>query len=144
MRVEETFHVDRPRDVVFDYLTDPANLAEWQTTKTHVEQLTDGPPGPGTRILERTNPPIGREFDQITEFTEFDRPNRVHIRIVEGPHPIHGTWTFEDEGNGTRVQFEATGSFGGFLGRLGPISRRALSRQMAIYHRALKNNLETN
>jgi uncharacterized protein YndB with AHSA1/START domain len=42
--------VARPPDVVFDYLTSPSNLADWQTSKTSVEQLTDGPPGLGTRV----------------------------------------------------------------------------------------------
>lgn len=30
--------------VVFDYLTNPSNLADWQTSKTSVEPLTDGAP----------------------------------------------------------------------------------------------------
>jgi uncharacterized protein YndB with AHSA1/START domain len=142
MRVEETFHIARPREVVFDYLTDPSHLAEWQTTKTHVEQLTDGPPGLGTRILERTKPPVGAEFDQVTEFTEFERPRRVRVHIVEGPHPIDGSWSFEEEGDGTRVSFEAAGNFRGAMRLLGPLTKPLLARQMAIYHRNLRDNLE--
>jgi carbon monoxide dehydrogenase subunit G len=65
MHLEQTFTVDRPPDAVFDYLTDPAHLAEWQTSKTWVEQITPGPPGPGTRIRERTKPKVGREFEQV-------------------------------------------------------------------------------
>src|SRR3954452_14510560 len=104
MRIEETFSVRRPPEVVFDYMTDPANLAEWQTVKTSVEPLTEGPPRLGTRIRERTKPPGGKEFEQIVEFTEFDRPNRLHVHIVEGPQPIDGTWAFAPEGEGaTRV-----------------------------------------
>jgi uncharacterized protein YndB with AHSA1/START domain len=75
MRVEQTFSVRRPPEVVFDYLTNPSNLAEWQTSKTSVEQLTDGPPRLGTRVRERTKGPGGREFEQLVEFTEFVRPS---------------------------------------------------------------------
>src|SRR5690348_11324146 len=85
VHIEQTFSIDRSPEVVFDYMTDPANLAQWQPVKTHVEQLTDGPPGLGTRIREGTNPPLGREFDMVTEFTEFDRPRRFHVHVVEGP-----------------------------------------------------------
>src|SRR6266540_4132677 len=85
MRIEQTFSVSQPPEVVFDYLTNPSNLAAWQTSKTSVEQLTDGPPQLGTRVRERTKPPGGKEFEQIVEFTEFDRPVRVHAHIVEGP-----------------------------------------------------------
>jgi uncharacterized protein YndB with AHSA1/START domain len=91
MRIVETFSVDQPPEIVFDYLTDPSKLADWQTSKTLAEQLTDGPPGLGTRVRERTKPPGAKEFEQIVEFTEFDRPRRVHIHIVEGPYPIDGT-----------------------------------------------------
>jgi uncharacterized protein YndB with AHSA1/START domain len=59
MRVEQTFHVARPPEAVFDYMTDPANLGEWQTIKTSAEQITPGPPGVGTRLRERTKPPVG-------------------------------------------------------------------------------------
>ena len=85
MRFEQTFTVARPPEVVFDYLTDPTNLAKWQTSKTSVEQITDGPVGLGTRVRERTKPPGGKEFEQVVEFTEFERPARLHAHIVEGP-----------------------------------------------------------
>ncbi len=74
MRIAEIFAVERAPAVVFDFVTDPANLATWQTSKTAVEALTDGPPGLGTRVRERTKPPGAREFEQVVEFTEFDRP----------------------------------------------------------------------
>ena len=84
MRIEQSFSVSRPPEVVFDYLTSPANLAAWQTSKASVEQLTAGAPQLGTRVRERTKGPRGKEFDQIVEFTEFDRPARVHAHLIEG------------------------------------------------------------
>ncbi len=50
-----------------------------------------------TRVRERTKGPRGKDFEQIVEFTEFDRPARVHAHIVEGPYPIDGTWSFVAE-----------------------------------------------
>ena len=142
MRVEESFTVAREPTDVFDYLTDPAKLRDWQTTKTGVEVLTPGPPGPGTRIRETTKPPGGREFVQVTEFTEFDRPRKVTVHVVEGPYPVDGTWTFAPADGGTEVRFFAEGELTGLLGRLGPISRMLLSRQFAGFHRRLRENLE--
>jgi hypothetical protein len=57
VRIEQTFIVARPPEAVFDYLTDPSKVAEWQTAKTSVESLTDGPPRLGSRMRERTRPP---------------------------------------------------------------------------------------
>ncbi|MGH3022597.1 MAG: SRPBCC family protein [Gaiellaceae bacterium] len=96
--------MSRPPEVVFDYLTNPSNLADWQTSKTSVEQLTDGAPQLGTRVRERTKALGGKEFEQIVEFTEFDRPARVQAHIAEGPYPIDGTWSFESDNEGTRCR----------------------------------------
>jgi uncharacterized protein YndB with AHSA1/START domain len=143
MRIAETFSVHRRPEAVFDYMTDPSNLASWQTTKTLVVQLTDGPPRRGTRVRERTKPPGGKEFEQIVEFTEFDRPRRLHVHIVEGPYPIDGTWTFEADGDSTRVQFTAEGELRGALRVLGPITKLVMARQFATYHRNLRRNVES-
>jgi uncharacterized protein YndB with AHSA1/START domain len=141
VRIEETFGVDRPREVVFDYMTDPGNLAQWQPVKTHVEQLTDGPPGLGSRFLEGTKPPVGREFEMVTEFTEFDRPRRFHVHVVEGP-PIDGTWSFEPDGIGTRVHFVAEGRLTSIPRWLEPVAKLVMARQFAKYHRLVRINLE--
>ena len=143
MRLEQSFCVSRPPEVVFDYLTNPANLADWQTSKTFVEQLTDGPPRLGTRVRERTKPPGGKEFEQIVEFTEFAPPRRVHVHIVEGPYPVDATWSFEADGDATRVHFVAEGDLRGVMRALQPVAKLILGRQMAGYHRNLRRNIET-
>ena len=143
MRIEQTFTVARPPEVVFDYLTDPTNLAKWQTSKTSVEQITDGPVGLGTRIRERTKPPGGKEFEQVVEFTTFDRPRHVHTHIVEGPYPIDGTWTFEPDGEGTRVHFVAEGELRGAMRFAAPLMKPLMRRQFAGYHAKLRSNVES-
>jgi uncharacterized protein YndB with AHSA1/START domain len=142
LRVEETFTVARSPEAVFDYLTDPAHLAEWQTSKTSVEPLTEGPMRQGSRVRERTKPPMGPEFEQVVEFTEFDRPNRVHTHIVEGPQPIDGTWTFEPADSGTRVHFVAAGELRGAMRFVTPLVAPMLRRQFAAYHANLRRYLE--
>jgi hypothetical protein len=78
----------------------------------------------------------------VTEFTEFDRPRRFHVHVVEGPHPLHGTWSFEPDGSGTRVRFEAEGAMRGVPRWLEPLAKRVLARQFAKYHDLLRVNLE--
>src|SRR3954454_17640385 len=121
--VDQTFSVNRPPDVVFDYLTNPSNLAAWQTSKTAVEQLTAGPPQLGTRVRERTKQPGGKEFEQVVEFTEFERPACVHAHIVEGPYAVDGPWSFEPDGDGTRVHFVAAGALSGVMRLLQPVAK---------------------
>jgi uncharacterized protein YndB with AHSA1/START domain len=142
MRISEKFVASAPPEVVFDYMTDPANLASWQTSKTLVEPLTEGPTRVGSRVRERTKPPGGREFEQIVEFTEFDRPRRFHVHIVEGAYPIDGTWSLQAKGDGTEVTFVAEGELTGWMRWITPIAQRVIGRQFAEYHRNLCRNLE--
>jgi uncharacterized protein YndB with AHSA1/START domain len=120
--------VGQPPEVAFDYVTDPSKLANWQTSKTSVEQLTDGPAELGTRVPERTKPPGGKEFEQIVELTEFDRPRRLRVHIVEGPYPIDGTWTFAPDEDGTQVTFAAEGELRGLMRILQPLVRLVNAR----------------
>jgi len=143
VRVEETFVVDRSPELVFDYMTNPANLTAWQTSKTSVTQITDGPPGLGTRVRERQKGPRGKEFEQIVEFTQFNRPKLLTAHIVEGPYLVDGTWTLEPIAEGTRVRFVADGDLSGFMRLIEPLIQRTVGRQFAGYHRLLKANVET-
>ena len=143
VRIEETFTVARPPEVVFDYVTDPSNLADWQTAHTSTEQLTEGPPQLGSRFRERLKPPLSREFEQVTEFTEFVRPERLRVHVVEGRFPVDGTWSFAPDGSGTRVHFVAEGQLSGVMSLLEPVVRRIVARQFAGYHRNLQRNVES-
>jgi uncharacterized protein YndB with AHSA1/START domain len=142
MRIEQTFTVARPPEAVFDYMTDPANLRAWQTSKTKVEPLTDGPPREGYRVREWTKPPGRKEFAQVVEFAVFDRPHRLHVRIVEGPFPVDGTWTLTPDGEGTRVAFVAEGPLRGAMRLAEPLVKRMVGREFAGYHENLRRNVE--
>ena len=143
MRFTQTFTVASAPEAVFDYMTEPANLREWQTSKTRVEPLSDGPPRQGFRVREWTKPPGAKEFEQVVEFTEFERPRRLHVHIVEGPYPVDGTWSLTPTDGGTRVEFVADGELHGAMRLAGPVVRRMLERQFAGYHENLRRNVES-
>jgi carbon monoxide dehydrogenase subunit G len=134
VRIEQTFMVASSPDSVFDYMTDPANLRDWQTSKTKVEPLAEGPPRLGYRVREWTKPPGRKEFAQVVEFTEFDRPHRLHVHIVEGPYPVDGMWVLSAVGDGTRVEFVAEGPLNGAMRLAEPLVRRMMGREFAKYH----------
>ncbi len=142
MRIEQTFGVRRPPAEVFAYMTDPANLAAWQTSKVAVEPLTEGPPRKGYRLKERTK--IGlRQWDQIVEFTEFEPGRVLGTHIVEGSVPVDGRWTMEDDGaGGTRVRFVAEGTLTGPSRLIEPLVRRGIDRSFKHYHELLARNVE--
>lgn len=49
-----SLRIAAPPRVAFDYLADPRNRPQWQSSLRAVELLTDGPPRVGTRWLDRT------------------------------------------------------------------------------------------
>jgi uncharacterized protein YndB with AHSA1/START domain len=142
MRVEETFHIDRTPEEVFDFMVEPSNLPKWQTAKTDVHALTPGRPGPGMQICERTKGPGGREWEQIVEFTTFERGQRLHVSVIQGPQPIDGDWALTPDGVGTRVDFTAEGELRGVMRFLSPIVAAGIKRSFAQYHRELRRHLE--
>ena len=144
MRFEQELSIRRPPEDVFDYVTDVSKLASWQTHKTFAEQLTEGPPRQGTRVRERAKPPGMKEFEQVVEFTEFDRPSRLHVHIVEGPQPVDGTWTFtSDSEGGTRVHCTVEGELRGPARFIGPLVARGMARNFRSYHENLRKKLES-
>jgi uncharacterized protein YndB with AHSA1/START domain len=143
VRFEQTFTVASSRESVFDYMTDPANLRDWQTSKTRVEVLSEGEPRQGYRVREWTKPPGAKEFVQIVEFTEFDRPRRLRVHVVEGPYPVDGTWDLRQAGDATRIDFVAEGPLRGPMRLAAPIVTRLMARQFATYHENLRRNVES-
>jgi uncharacterized protein YndB with AHSA1/START domain len=143
MRIEQTFTVRRPPSEVFAFMVEPANLKRWQPSKVSVEPLTDGPPRQGYRIKERTKAGL-RQWDQVVEFTEFEPGRALTTHIVEGPTPVDGRWTFEDDGaGGTRGHFVASGELTGVMGLLEPLVRRGIARSFRHYHELLAREVES-
>ena len=118
-------------------MVDPENLAKWQTTKTFVTPLTDGPPRRGYRVWEgnRVGP---RRWEQVVEFVEYE-PGRVFaVRVVDGP-PSSGRWVFERDGEGANVRFEA--EFWA-LPLLATVLKPLMRRQFRAYHRRLRDQVD--
>ena len=144
MRFEQELSIRRPPEDVFDYVVDASKLTSWQIHKTSVEPLTDGPPRLGSRFRERTKPPGMKEFEQVVEFSEFERPSRLAVHIVEGPQPVDGTWTFTADGaGGTRVRCVVEGELRGPARFFGPLVKSGMARNFRSYHEHLRKNLES-
>jgi uncharacterized protein YndB with AHSA1/START domain len=142
MRIEQSFAVLRPPAEVFAYMTDPKNLSAWQTSKVAVEPLTEGPPRQGYRIRERTKAGL-RTWDQVVELTEFEPGRALTTHIVEGPMPVDGRWTFDDDGaGGAVVNFVAEGRLTGVARVFEPLIRRGVDRSFRRYHELLAAQVE--
>jgi uncharacterized protein YndB with AHSA1/START domain len=137
IRITDEFSVARPPEDVFAYMVDPENLAKWQTIKTVVTPLTEGPPRRGYRVREGNR--IGpRRWEQVVEFTEFEPGRAFAVRVIEGPSS-GGRWVLEPDGAGTRVRFSAEFEA---PRALAPMLKSITKRQFRGYHRNLQAELE--
>jgi uncharacterized protein YndB with AHSA1/START domain len=133
--------VARPIDDVFDYVTEPATLTEWQGTET-VERLTPGPLQLGSRLRE-VRLILGRRLESLSEVVAYERPRRFEIRILSGPMPVADRWAFEPTVGGTRLVFSTEGSARGVLRAAEPLIAAVLERRRRTHHDRLKRVLET-
>lgn len=132
--------VARPVHDVFEYVTDPAKLREWQGTD-NVEQVTAGPVELGTRLRE-VRVVLGRRLESVTEVVAYEPDRRFEIRILSGPAPVEDRWAFEDAADGTRVVFSTEGSARGILRVVEPLIGAVLEHRRRAHHARLKHALE--
>ena len=102
---EKSLFINRPPQEVFDFATNPANFAQWQSSTECAEWTSDRPPGVGSTFKIETKF-LGRKIEAEVEMTGWDSPNLSSIKSVAGPFPIASTSRFEPKENGTQVTLE--------------------------------------
>lgn len=109
--------VAAPIEVVYDYLADPHNRPEWQSSLARVDVLDDGPPRPGMRWVDRTRVGIAPRM----RITEMVRPTLwVEEGDWRGVHAV-GRLHLEPRGAGCRVRVSAEVTGRGAWWPLGPL-----------------------
>jgi uncharacterized protein YndB with AHSA1/START domain len=136
--------IERPPEVVFPYVTDPARFAEWQPDVVSARIEPDGPPAVGARIV--TTRRVARtEFTQLQEITEVTPPLSWAARGLDGPIRAHACITVEPlrECAASRVTF-ALDFEGPGIGKLFvPQVRRIATMQAPRSYQNLKERLES-
>lgn len=144
MRVAFTIEttIERPREEVFSFVTDPRNLSKWDPRVVEARAEGGGPLREGSRIREvrKAGP---RRVEQTVRVAALAPPERFDLRIEKGPIPVHGDLRFQTAGGGasTLVRLSAHGEPGGpqFLA---PLFTALGRRTMRSQYRRLKRLLE--
>jgi uncharacterized protein YndB with AHSA1/START domain len=133
--------IGRQPEEVFTYLEDPEKVVQWQAWAVDVQQETPGPRGVGTRFRD-VRKFLGRKIDSTVEFTEYEPPRTLALKVSAGPVPFNVRQTLEPAAGGTRLVVHAEGEPGGFFKLAEPIVARAADRQMKGDFETLKDLLE--
>jgi uncharacterized protein YndB with AHSA1/START domain len=101
--IENSIDIECDPQEVFDYVSDPARLPEWQpAVETAAVDSSDGR-RVGMRGHEVRRTPAGRRTVRW-EVTECEPASRWAVRGVNGPLRAHVTFTFAASATGTRVE----------------------------------------
>ena len=138
---EDRTVIERPIEEVFAFLHDPANDPKWTVGVSEARQMSQGPMGVGTTVVEVVHF-LGRRWELRFEVTEYEPPQKSSIRGSSGPHELAGSYVLEPVNGATEFTMVAEMSARGFLKLIEPIWAPLARRQMRASSRKLKNLLE--
>jgi len=141
MQVKKSVIIDRPVDVVFEYLAKPESSLEWQGSVVESVSLTDGPPSVDTRV-KVVQTLMGQTATTTFRTTAFEPNRRISFTTESGPIPIDGTIECEAVDGGTQATFTLTGEPTGMLALMGVALQQIAQGEMNRDTMRLKEILE--
>ena len=136
-----TTFINRPLQEVFDFATNPANFAQWQSGTESAEWSSEGPVGVGSTI-HSVGRMLGRELDLNVEITQWNPPDSYSIRAKSGPLDVEATNKFESKDGGTLMIQDFKGELGGFFKLAEGLAIKQVKKQVETDGNALKMLLE--
>lgn len=141
--IVHSVEIDRSREDVFAYVTDPTRFPEWQEAVVRASTQGSGPLQQGSRI-SLTRRMGKREHTMTSELTEYSPPESYAFHVVDGPVRAMGKGRFEPLGDArTRFTFELDFEGHG-IGKLlvALFVRRQAAKELPESHANLKKRLE--
>lgn len=134
--------VDRSPQDVFDFLSDPLNLPQWQTMIAKIEQETPGEPAIGTkyRVFAQA---LGRNIEGEMQITAFEPPHKAGFVNQSGPMRVNITVTLKPVGSGAKIALHAEGNPAGVFALAEGILAGKIKAEMEANLARLKAVLES-
>jgi uncharacterized protein YndB with AHSA1/START domain len=140
-RFEQEIVIDRSPEDVFAYLSDLANLPEWQGSVAEVVPDEAGPLLEGAQFTE-VRRVAGRRLESRLEVETLAPARELTLRVVSGPVPGTIYHLLDPVGDATRLRLVGELAGGGLRGLAGPLLERAARREAEADLRRLKRLLE--
>jgi uncharacterized protein YndB with AHSA1/START domain len=121
--------IPRPRAEVAAYASDPDNTTAWYANIEAVEWQSPRPLAVGSRLAFIAKF-LGRRLSYTYEIRELEPGERLVMSTAQGPFPMETTYTWQDQGDGTRMTLRNRGRPAGFKKVAGPVMALAMRRAM--------------
>src|SRR3954453_22314051 len=126
--VVTTVDIERPREAVAAFASDPGNATAWYENIKRVEWKTSPPVSLGSKIAFVARF-LGRELAYTYEVQVLETAQRLVMRTDEGPFPMETTYVWQDtDTGGTTMTLRNRGEPAGFSKVAAPFMARAMRR----------------
>ena len=102
---EGSITIDRPANVVFDFILDGMNNPLWRPSVADIQRVPGKPAGVGAAFKQGLKGPGGRRIDGDYEIVESNPHESIKFQVTAGPARPTGMYKFEALGNSTQVTF---------------------------------------
>ena len=136
-----TTFINRPLQEVFDFMTNPANFAQWQSGTKSAKWATEGSVGVGS-IFNSVGEMMGREMKMDLEIPQWNPPTMWGIKGRSGPMKFEAISKFESKDGGTQVTQTFEGEVGGLFSIAEGLAIKQLQKQVENDGNTLKKLLE--
>jgi carbon monoxide dehydrogenase subunit G len=133
--------IDRPQKDVFAFITDPKNMAKWNSAVVSLEQLTPGAVGLGTKF-KSVGEMLGRRIEGEMQVVAFEPDSKYGFRMNAGPVQVDVVLSFKTVGTGTKLSLNAQGNPGGLFKLAEPVMQARVKAMMEENLARLKSVLE--
>jgi carbon monoxide dehydrogenase subunit G len=106
--------IDRPVKDVFAFVTNPNNMAKWNSAVVSMQQITPGAVGMGTKF-KSAGEMMGRRIEGEMQVVAFEPDAKYGFQMNAGPVQMNVTLTFKTVGTGTKLSLNAQGNPGGLF-----------------------------
>ena len=109
VKFTKSIFINRSRQDVFDFLSNPENLSKWQPAIVSAEWTSNGIPAIGSTYKTLIKM-AGAKSEGQFKITHWDPPNRYGYETIKIPFPIKSIEllvTLEAKDSGTQLTFEA-------------------------------------
>jgi uncharacterized membrane protein len=133
--------IDRPVQMVFDFILDGANNPLWRPSVVDIKPLAEKPYGIGSAFKQGLKGPGGR-IDGDYQITEY-KPNQIiEFQVIAGPARPTGTYHFETDERSTTVTFVLDFQPKGLAKLMNPMIQSSMQSEVATLAN-LKSYLES-
>jgi carbon monoxide dehydrogenase subunit G len=136
-----TTFINRPVQEVFDFMTNPANFAQWQSGTKSAKWASEGPVSVGS-VFHSVGEMMGREMKMDLEITQWSPPTVWGIKGQSGPMKFEAISKFESKDGGTQVTQTFEGEVGGLFSIAEGLAIKQLQKQVENDGNTLKKLLE--